>query len=167
MQDKPVLIFAYGNISRGDDALAPLLLEHIQQLNIVEIAGHPLKFLLDYQILVEHVMDLQGCERVLLIDADAGLNTSFHFYPVSAMAETLYTTHGMSPATLLHTYHKVFNEQAPQTSMLAIQGCSFELGDSLSETAQINLKLTTDFILNLLQEDFSLWDNLLMHQAVT
>jgi Ni,Fe-hydrogenase maturation factor len=28
---KPILIFGYGNLSRGDDALGPLLLEYVEE----------------------------------------------------------------------------------------------------------------------------------------
>jgi len=117
---KPVLLFAYGNVSRGDDALAPLLLEKIQALGIIQVAGHPLKFLTDFQMQIEHVMDMQGCERILLIDADSSINQPYKFYPVKEQQDTLYTTHGMTPSTLLHTYRQVLNEPPPSTAMLAV-----------------------------------------------
>ncbi len=159
MPVKPVLLFAYGNESRGDDALAPLLLGNIQQKCLSCVAGHPLKFLKDYQMQIEHVMDLQNCERVLLIDADSSLDKAFHFYPVTASAESLYTTHGMSPGTLLHTFRKVLKQKPPLTSMLAIQGINFNLGENLSEPAQRNLQLATEFLISLLvSDDFRNWD---------
>lgn len=159
MPVKPVLLFAYGNISRGDDALAPLILEYIQQKGMTQACGHPLKFLTDYQMQIEHVMDLQGCERVLLMDSDVSLDSAFSFYPVTESVESLYTTHGMSPSTLLHTFDKVYKKNAPVTSMLAIQGVSFELGNELSEKARNNLKQVSEFIdLILSQENFLFWD---------
>lgn len=162
VEAKPVLLFAYGNKSRGDDALAPLLLDSIKQQGITQTAGHPIKFLTDYQIQVEHVMDLQGCERILIIDAHKSLDQAYKFYPVLQRAESLYTTHGMSPQTLLHTYVQVFQRKAPMTSMMAIQGSSFELGEGLSYLAQLNLRLATEFIKTILQQpDFSVWDEIL------
>lgn len=159
MVPEPVLLFAYGNISRGDDALAPLLVEQIQQQGITHVSGHPLKFLTDYQMQIEHVMDLKGCERVLLVDADVSLDKAFCFYPVTERLESLYTTHGMSPSTLLHTFELVFKEKSPVTSMLAIQGISFELGDDLSDRAVVNLKQAVEFLGSILSEkDFILWD---------
>jgi len=58
MSNNPVLLFAYGNPSRGDDAVAPLLLEAIKQYELTSVCGHPLTFLSDYQIQIEHVADL-------------------------------------------------------------------------------------------------------------
>jgi len=160
MADRPVLLFAYGNISRGDDALAPLLLESLQQQGLAEVCSHPVRFLSDYQIQVEHALDLRDCERVLLIDADQSLQQPYRFYPLSACQETSYTTHGITPSTLLHIYHQLFNEDAPPSTMLAIQASRFELGQGLSQQASNNLQLALEFISNVLgAQDFSHWDS--------
>ena len=156
---KPVLVFAYGNISRGDDALAPLLLERIKQSNISQIAGHPLNFLTEYQIQIEHVTDMLGCERILLIDADQLITSDYSFYTVQAQLETSYTTHGMTPSTLLHTFKQVYHKPAPVTSMLAIRGSSFKLGQGLSKQAENNLTQAENFLNRLLSHsDFTLWN---------
>ena len=69
MSAAELLIFAYGNISRGDDALAPLLIERLKQQGIQHGCGCQIKYLSDYQIQIEHVMDMQSCQRLLLVDA--------------------------------------------------------------------------------------------------
>ena len=51
---KPILIFGYGNLSRGDDALGPLLLEYIEDhcdLSTIEL-------LVDFQLQIEHALDI-------------------------------------------------------------------------------------------------------------
>ncbi len=159
MESEPVLLFAYGNLSRGDDALAPLLLERLQQQGIVTGCGHQLKYLSDYQMQIEHVMDLQGCVRVLLFDAAVDITESYQFYPITVGLETHYTTHGMSPSTLLHTYRQTLKETPPPTSMLAIRGEDFELGQPLTNDATHNLNAAFEFLTELLSaDDFSLWD---------
>lgn len=164
MSLKPVLIFAYGNISRGDDALAPLLLEYLQKDNIVQSCGHPIRYLCDYQIQIEHILDLQDCERVLLIDAHQALDRPYAFKTVTAQMETSYTTHGMTPATLLHTFESTLEIPAPKTSLLAIQGRDFNLGEPLSDLAEENLSLAYEFCLNILNHaDFKNWDDLIIN----
>ena len=59
---KPVLVFGYGNLSRGDDALGPLLLEAIERspkavLESVEILS-------DFQLQIEHALDLENRDLV-------------------------------------------------------------------------------------------------------
>jgi len=159
---KPVLLFAYGNLSRGDDALAPLLLERLQKRGFTTGCGRALKYLTDYQMQVEHVMDMQHCERVLLIDAAIDIEESHQFSPVLEQLETHYTTHGMTPSTLLYTYRQTLQEEPPFTSMLAIRGKDFELGQPLSNVATDSLNEAYKFIQNLLgQPDFKAWDDLL------
>jgi hydrogenase maturation protease len=160
MSLKPVLIFSYGNISRGDDALAPLVVEKLQSENVATACGHPLKFLTDYQIQIEHILDMQGCERVLLIDAHQALETPFTFGPVNACLETNYTTHGMSPSTLLYNYEKTLGHKSPPAYLLALRGQEFELGSELSDSAKNDLELALEFCNHILeQDDFSCWDN--------
>ncbi|MCP4077498.1 MAG: hydrogenase maturation protease [Gammaproteobacteria bacterium] len=155
----PVLLFAYGNISRGDDALAPLLLERIQCSGATSVADHPIKFLSDYLMQIEHVTDMHGCERILLIDADQSIDEPFRFYKVKERQETSYTTHGMTPSTLLHTFKHTYKQSAPATSMLAVRGYNFELGQGLSTEAQNNLLVAEEFLNQILfAKEFSLWD---------
>ena len=160
MTAKPVLIFAYGNSSRGDDALAPQLFEWLQQQPIDQACGHPVKYLSDYQIQIEHVMDMQDCERVLFIDAARDQDQAFRFYSIPEQQVTHYTTHGMTPSTLLYHYRQVLDQAPPPSVMLAIAGVDFELGQDLSPQAQSNLEQAESFIISLLgQKDFSFWDN--------
>ncbi len=159
MSLKPVLIFAYGNISRGDDALAPLLIEQLQDADLETVCGHPVKYLCDYHIHVEHILDLQGCERVLLIDAHQSLSQPYSFELVQPKRETSYTTHGISPPTLLSTYENTLSDQAPSSYLLAVQGHEFNLGEGLSSSAQNSLNQAFDFTLSILQQDdFQYWD---------
>lgn len=125
-----------------------------------QACSHPILFLSDYQIQIEHALDLRGCERILLIDADQSLQSAYSFYPLSARQETSYTTHGITPSTLLHIYHQLFNEAPPPTTMLAIQGSRFELGQDLSEQARNNLQQALRLVSNIFSAaDFSLWDS--------
>lgn len=162
MPEKPVLLFAYGNLSRGDDALAPLLLEQLQSSGLNTACGRPLKFLCDYQIQVEHSADMHDCERVLLMDASQVLSKPWQFYEPELQQETLYTTHGMSPSTLMYTYRQVYHSEPPLTCMLAIAGFNFELGQGLSQRARFNLQQAKEFLHRILnQRDFGLWDRAL------
>ena len=158
-QDTSILLFAYGNISRGDDALGPLLLQQIEQPNIKPATGYPLKCLQDYQIQVEQVMDMQGCNRVLLIDASQSLQQPFDFSPVKERPEPCYPPHDMTAPDLLHTYRRVYHQPPPPTWMLAIQGFSFELGQPLTARAGINLESARRFLVDLLaSKDLQQWN---------
>lgn len=134
----PILIIGIGNESRGDDALAPLLLRQLQaetspQIELIE----------DYQLQVEHVTDLVGRDAVLFIDADVSCDAPFHFSRIEAGHDQSYTSHAMTPFALLHAFKQVYGTDAPPCFLMRVRGYGFELGDGLSNGAQANLKSAT------------------------
>ncbi len=59
---KPILVLGYGNPSRGDDALGPLLLDFIQQ----HLDTSQFEIVTDFQLQIEHALDLQNREFGLI-----------------------------------------------------------------------------------------------------
>jgi hydrogenase maturation protease len=135
-----LLIFGYGNPSRGDDALGPLLLERLEELDLPY-----LELLTDFQLQVEHALDLQGRERVLFIDASVSCSTPYTFSRLHAQKDASYTSHVMSPMSLLHSYIQLYGEPPP-AYLLQIRGECFELGKSLSTLAIANLEASFDLL---------------------
>ncbi len=131
----PLLVFAIGNESRGDDALGPLLLRGLQT-----DCGAQVELIEDYQLQVEHVTDLLGRSAVLFIDADMSCAAPFQFSEISAVHDHSYTSHAMTPSALLHTYRQVYETDAPESFLLRIRGYGFELGEALSAEAAANLE---------------------------
>ncbi|MDQ6976227.1 MAG: hydrogenase maturation protease [Mariprofundaceae bacterium] len=129
-----VLIFGYGNPSRGDDALGPALIESIEAKTLPAIECQN-----DMQLQVEHVTDIQDRELILFVDADASCHAPFHFSQISAVKDDSYTSHAMSPYALLHAYHHVYGMDAPPAFLLRVRGYQFELGEDLSRQATTNL----------------------------
>ena len=143
MQDtiKPVLIFTWGNPSRGDDAFGT---EIYEQLQIDDLDNVDL--LTDFQLQIEHVVDLEKRERVLFIDASVSATAPFEFHRLKPVQDDSYTTHAMSPESLLATYEKVHREAPPPAFMLSVRGYDFGLGLPMSEMASSNLCEAIGFI---------------------
>ena len=139
----PILVFAVGNESRGDDALAPLLVRSLE--GSAEIAGR-VELIEDYQLQVEHVTDLSGRSAVLFVDADMSCAEPFHFSEIAAEKDSSYTSHVMTPFALLHTYRQVYGIDAPPAFLLRIRGYDFELGNPLSDKAAANLEAAIKLI---------------------
>lgn len=131
----PILIFGIGNESRGDDALAPLLVRRLQTEDIRYV-----EFIEDYQLQVEHVTDLLDRSAVLFVDADMSCVEPFHFSEIAAAKDGSYTSHVLTPFALLHTYRLVYGMDAPPAFLLRIRGYDFELGNPPSEQAAANLE---------------------------
>ncbi len=159
---KPVLIFTWGNPSRGDDALGPrmydLLLDEV--LDGAEVVT-------DFQLQIEHTVDMQYRERILFIDASVTAASPFEFYRLIPLQDDSYTTHAMSPESLLATYEKVNSEAPPPAYMLSIRGYEFDLGLPISEQANANLAdaftFTRELVTDYRTED---WDPFVRNRAI-
>jgi hydrogenase maturation protease len=154
----PILLLGIGNESRGDDALAPLLLRELERW--LKTAGLPgkVELLEDYQLQVEHVTDLIGRNAVLFIDADVTCTDPFDFSEVAAEKDDSYTTHAMTPAALLHAYRRVYQTDAPPAFLLRIRGHEFGLGEPLSQRGAVNLESATLLAENLcINADLQYW----------
>lgn len=143
---QPVLIFGYGNLSRGDDALGPLLLEAISD----KIDTASVEILTDFQLQIEYALDLENRELVLFIDASVSCEKAFDFFELQASKDKSYTTHAMSPASIMQVYQSIKNQPPPPCFLLSIQGISFELGEPLSLQAENNLRHALQFAEHLL-----------------
>ncbi|CAA7619527.1 NiFe hydrogenase [Candidatus Terasakiella magnetica] len=142
----PTLIFGWGNPSRGDDALGPLLLDRIEAL----LPDHPqwgaVDLLTDFQLQVEHALDLDGRRRVLFVDASAAvLGAPFCVTRLEPARDSSFTTHALSPEGVMHVYAEMRAAPPPPCHLLAIGGQAFELGAPLSGAASANLDAALDW----------------------
>lgn len=143
---KPILVFGYGNLSRGDDALGVLMVEHIEaRFDLTNI-----DLLTDFQLQIEHALDLENRELVVFVDASVKGETAFEFTRLQPVRDLTHTTHAMSPAAILDTYQTIKKQTPPPCFLLAIGADSFELGEDLGEKAANNLVKAREFIETLL-----------------
>lgn len=131
---KPILIFGFGNPSRGDDALGPLFVERVEALGLPGVGC-----LTDFQLQVEHALDLKGRRRVLFVDASLNAPESFGATPIGPSKDESFTTHAMTPQAVLQVYRDLEGADPPPAWLLAIRGERFELGEPLSEAAAYRL----------------------------
>lgn len=131
----PVLVLACGNPSRGDDALGPLLLERLQAW--LDSAGLAAGFELigDFQLQVEHALDLVGRHLVLFIDAGQQTPAPFVFRQLQATDVASHSTHALSPEAVLAVLPRINHEAPPPAFLLCVRGESFALGEGLSGAA--------------------------------
>jgi hydrogenase maturation protease len=143
----PVLVFGYGNPSRGDDALGVAL---IRRLGERQASGELLdvELLTDFQLQPEHALDLARRELVILVDADASLGTTHRLEPLTTDQAASYTTHEMSPGALLWVYDRIGLGPPPPCYLLRIRGYHFDLGSPLSPAARHNLDLAETCLLS-------------------
>ena len=150
MSGNPILVFGYGNPSRGDDALAPELLGLLKTSCANGELPEVFDLITDFQLQVEHTIDLKKRERVLFVDASYSAKPPFSFERLSPLEDATHTTHALSPQSLLFAYEKTWEQPAPPSWLLAIPGYQFELGKPLSEGAEMNLRAAFEFVSRIL-----------------
>lgn len=134
----PILVFGWGNPSRGDDALGPTFIERAALL------PHPrsaptVEWLTDFQLQIEHALDLAGRDQVLFVDASVDCAAPFEVMPLRSATQHQLTTHAMSPQAVMQVYERLNGQPAPPCTLLAIRAHRFELGDAIGDDAQAHL----------------------------
>lgn len=160
----PFLIFAVGNESRGDDALGPLLLRELESWLVS--SGHSEQFdlLEEFQLQVEHAMDMKDRQLVLFIDASINTRSPYCFYRAQTSDIPVLYSHALAPETLLKVYKQLYQQEPPAVFILGVLGERFELGEGLSEQALDGLAKTLNFCKKiLLQPAADDWDNQCIH----
>lgn len=138
MAVKPLLVIAWGNRSRGDDALGPQFLDALRRaLGPEELAR--VELLEEHQLHPELALDLVGRERVLLADADPDAPAPYALHMVEAGRDASLASHALSPAALLAVYRELHGRQPPPVTLLGLHAQGFGLGRPLSAEAEAAL----------------------------
>lgn len=140
----PLLVFGWGNPSRGDDALGPLFVEQLPA-RLSTSLRQGVDRLDDFQLQVEHALDLVGRRRVLFVDASLRCAAPFEVTPIAAARDRSYSTHAMSPQAVLQVYCELYRQAPPPATLLAIRGEAFELGAPLGTAARAYLARALDW----------------------
>ena len=95
-----LLILAVGNPSRGDDALGPLFLERLGEWRERGGDWEGVELLTDFQLQIEHAVDLENRALVLFVDASVSCPPPYQFARLRPARDTSYTSHALSPAAV-------------------------------------------------------------------
>lgn len=154
---KPCLIFAVGNESRGDDALGPLILREIGcRLETGELPDR-YELIEDFQLQVEHALDMAGRQAVLFIDAGHHTPPPYCFYRAQPQS-IAPSSHALLPEALLTVCVQVLQQAPPPSYVLCVSGESFELGEGLSSAAQSHMAVALEFLDKLLAQPAEQWE---------
>lgn len=142
----PLLVLGVGNPSRGDDALGPLFIERLTELLASELGSGAVELLTDFQLQIEHALDVAGRSRVVFVDASVSVAPPFAFRQIAARRDGSHTTHSLSPEAVLDAHGRIAGTP-PEAWVLAIRGERFELGEPLTARAEAHLHAALTFFL--------------------
>ena len=143
-----LVVFGWGNESRGDDGLGPALAAaRLEALGLPDVVA-----IEDYQLQIEHALDLDGAGGALFIDAGRGTPAPFTFREIGARAGMTHTTHALAPESVLDVYAQLRRVPPPPSFALCVRGESFELGEGLSNEGAARLEMAWEFLRELMRE---------------
>jgi hydrogenase maturation protease len=111
--------------------VGPLLAERLEAAAVPGV-----EVLVDFQLQVEHALDLAGRERVIFVDACVDAEALFVERQVCADAGFAHTSHFLAPAQVLETYRRVTGREPPPALLFGVRAHSFELGAGLSRDTE-------------------------------
>jgi hydrogenase maturation protease len=148
-----LVVLGWGNDARGDDGLGPALLGRIAALDLAHVTA-----IEDFQLQIEHAMDLEAADLVLFLDASVSAPAPFVFTETEPRDDTSHSTHALSPEAVLDVFVRVLGRAPPPAFVLAMHGAAFELGTGLSEAARAGLEAAWAFVRPLVEApDVAAW----------
>jgi hydrogenase maturation protease len=151
-----VVVFGWGNPSRGDDALGPELLARAERLAPPTL---DVRFVPAFQLAPEDALELVDRDLALFVDASCAGAHPVELRRVGAASASSFTSHVLSPEGVLELYRSVTRAEPPQAYVLAVRGESFELGEGLSILGRAHLEAATRVLAALFDDaDPAAWE---------
>ncbi len=125
-----VVVFGWGNTSRGDDAIGPLLLADLEAAHLPGV-----ETIEDFQLQIEHALDMVGADLVLFLDAGTQTAAPYVFYEAQPAGVFTASTHALLPEAVLSVYRQIHGQEPPPAFVLCVRGEQFGLGEPMSAVA--------------------------------
>ena len=141
MSNYQVLIYGFGNPGRQDDGLGPALIQKLEDESLKCVMLDS-----DYQLNIENAAEIAKSQVVIFVDASESDDSEpFSFNKVKPAHEITFTTHTLSPESLLALTNELYNKHV-DAYVLAMKGYSWEFEEGLTVKAEENLNAAFSFI---------------------
>jgi hydrogenase maturation protease len=135
-----ILVYGYGNPGRQDDGLGPALVAKLEEERVPGVTTD-----CNYQLQIEDAVAVAEHDAVIFVDASLVGGEPFTFTELEPSNDITFTTHTMSPASVLALCHELYRKSV-RAYLLAIRGYEWELVEGLSPMAAKNLDEASRFI---------------------
>ncbi|MCI5165191.1 MAG: hydrogenase maturation protease [Candidatus Electrothrix sp. GM3_4] len=141
-----VLVYGFGNPGREDDGAGVVLAERIRAATLPGVTTDS-----NYQLNVEDALLLTEYDIIVFADATRNPVDRFSFYRLEPDPSVSFTTHAMSPGSVLALCSQLYGK-TPPVYMLEIAGTSFEIREGLTAEGAENTVAATRFLIELLSK---------------
>ncbi|MBN1498397.1 MAG: hydrogenase maturation protease [Spirochaetes bacterium] len=152
-----VLVYGYGNPGRQDDGLGPALAALIERERLAGVVTDS-----NYQLQVEDALAVSESDTVIFVDAAVSGEEPFSFTELEPANEITFTTHSVSPASVLALCHEMYGIAA-RAYVLAIRGYGWEFMEKLTPVAEKNLEQAYQFLKDKISDIISASDTMTLN----
>jgi hydrogenase maturation protease len=135
-----ILLIGQGNPGRSDDGIGPAIVESLLEAKVSCLEAEA-----DYQLNVEHAVDISSANVVIFADSSTDSKEPFEFHRIGPSDEVRFTTHSVSPESVLSICEDLYG-CVPEAYILAVRGYNFEMGEGLTDKAQRNLSEAVKYV---------------------
>ena len=139
------LIYGIGNPGRRDDGLGSKLVTLVEAEHLENVDCDS-----NYQLNIEDALACSHYDAVIFVDASEITAPPFEFKELKPAREIAFTTHEMSPSSVLALTEELYARR-PRAWLMAIRGYEWNLAEGLSLQAEINLSAALAFLLERLK----------------
>ncbi len=146
-----VLIYGIGNLARQDDGLGHHLVQALENCQL------PDAWILDanYQLNAEDALLISDYDVVLFADASKNekIETPFQIRKIEADSKLNFSSHAMKAGSVVALCDQLYGRQ-PRCYWLEIPGKEWEIGETLSQKAKVNLAETLRVLVDFVESSF-------------
>ncbi len=146
MKDNTIYIYGFGNPGRQDDGLGPAIIDKLESENISGIVTDS-----NYQLNIEDAHNIAGSEKVIFVDASIDADEPFSFRKIEPSAEITFSTHTMSPESVLALCKDLYDKDL-EAYVMAIKGYEWDFIEGLSSGAINNFNEAYVFLKKKIEE---------------
>lgn len=146
MEDKSILVYGFGNPGRQDDGLGPAIIDRLDTEKIPGVVTD-----CNYQLNIEDASYVAENDIVVFVDASVNADEPFSFSRIEPSAEITFTTHSMSPQSVLALCAELYDKKL-DAYVLGIRGYEWDFEVGLTSRAESNLNEAYAFLVNWLND---------------
>jgi len=149
LNDKSILVYGFGNPGRQDDGLGPAIIESLENEEIPGVVTD-----CNYQLNIEDAYSVAENDMVVFVDASLDAGEPFSFVRIEPSAEITFTTHSMSPQSVLALCAELYDRRL-EAYVLGIRGYEWDFKVGLTLKAENNFNEAYKFLKNWLNDMLS------------
>lgn len=146
MKDNRLFVYGFGNPGRQDDGLGPAIIDKLESDKVEGIIIDS-----NYQMNIEDAYNISQCDSVIFVDASIDAEEPFSFYKIEPSAEITFTTHTMSPESVLALCKELYDKDM-DAYVMAIKGYEWDFIEGFSSKAVSNFDKAYLFLVKKIEE---------------